>query len=91
MRPQNGDDILRIQSSHLPDRHLLVELVSMAHELQSHLLLTAFSPMIDRYMDDARRLVVRGFFNEIVSEIGIEEVQERIMARIDDELAKAGK
>jgi Fe-S cluster assembly protein SufD len=42
-------------------------------------------------MDDARRLVVRGFFNEIVSEIGIEEVQERIMARIDDELAKAGK
>jgi len=42
-------------------------------------------------MDDARRLVVRGFFNEIVSEIKIEEVQERLMARIDDELAKAGK
>jgi Fe-S cluster assembly protein SufD len=43
------------------------------------------------HMDDARRLVVRGFFNEIVSEIGIEEIQERIMARIDGELAKAGK
>jgi Fe-S cluster assembly protein SufD len=42
-------------------------------------------------MDDARRLVVRGFFNEIVSEIDIAEIQERIMARIDDELAKAGK
>jgi Fe-S cluster assembly protein SufD len=42
-------------------------------------------------LDDARRLVVRGFFNEIVSEIGVEEVQERIMARIDLELAKAGK
>lgn len=42
-------------------------------------------------LDDARRLVVRGFFNEIVSEIGVEEVQERIMARIDEELAKAGK
>ena len=42
-------------------------------------------------MDDARRLVVRGFFNEIVSEIGIEEIQERIMARIDGELEKAGK
>jgi Fe-S cluster assembly protein SufD len=42
-------------------------------------------------MDDARRLVVRGFFNEIVSEIGIAEIQERIMNRIDDELAKAGK
>jgi Fe-S cluster assembly protein SufD len=42
-------------------------------------------------MDDARRLVVRGFFNEIVSEIRIEAIQERIMARIDAELAKAGK
>ena len=42
-------------------------------------------------IDDARRLVVRGFFNEIVSEIGIEDVQERIMARIDGELAKAGR
>jgi Fe-S cluster assembly protein SufD len=42
-------------------------------------------------VDDARRLVVRGFFNEIVSEIGIEEIQDRLMNRIDDELAKAGK
>ena len=41
-------------------------------------------------LEDARRLVVRGFFNEIVMEIGIDEVQERIMARIDGELAKAG-
>jgi Fe-S cluster assembly protein SufD len=42
-------------------------------------------------MEDARRLVVRGFFNEIVSEIGIDEIQDRIMTRIDNELAKAGK
>jgi len=42
-------------------------------------------------LEDARRLVVRGFFSEIISEIGIEEIQERLMARIDDELAKAGK
>ena len=42
-------------------------------------------------MEDARRLVVRGFFNEIVSEIGIEEIQNRLMDRIDNELAKAGK
>ncbi|MEN9687392.1 MAG: hypothetical protein RL381_404 [Actinomycetota bacterium] len=42
-------------------------------------------------LQDARRLVVRGFFNEIVSEIGIDEVQDRLMARIDDELAKAGR
>lgn len=39
-------------------------------------------------MADARRLVVRGFFNEIVSEIGHEEVQNRIMDRIDTELEK---
>ena len=40
---------------------------------------------------DARRLVVRGFFNEIVSQIGIEAIQDRLMARIDDELSKAVK
>jgi len=39
---------------------------------------------------DARRLVVRGFFNEIISEIGNEEIQDRLMSRIDSELAKAG-
>ena len=39
---------------------------------------------------DARRLVVRGFFNEIVSEIGNEDIQGRLMERIDNELAKAG-
>jgi Fe-S cluster assembly protein SufD len=39
---------------------------------------------------DARRLVVRGFFNEIVSEIDNEEIQTRLMDRIDSELAKAG-
>jgi Fe-S cluster assembly protein SufD len=42
-------------------------------------------------LEDARRLVVRGFFNEIVSEIGIENIQDRLMNRIDDELSKAGK
>jgi Fe-S cluster assembly protein SufD len=42
-------------------------------------------------LEDARRLVVRGFFNEIVSEIGVEAIQDRLMNRIDDELAKAGK
>ena len=39
---------------------------------------------------DARRLVVRGFFNEIISEIGDEVIQTRLMDRIDNELAKAG-
>ena len=39
---------------------------------------------------DARRLVVRGFFNEIIAEIGDEEIQNRLMERIDVELVKAG-
>jgi Fe-S cluster assembly protein SufD len=42
-------------------------------------------------LEDARRLVVRGFFNEIVTEIGIDAIQDRLMERIDGELAKAGK
>jgi len=41
-------------------------------------------------MDEARRLVVRGFFAEIISKIHSEEIQERLMARIDAELLKAG-
>lgn len=40
---------------------------------------------------DARRLVVRGFFNEVISLIKNEEIQERLMTRIDSELEKAGK
>lgn len=40
---------------------------------------------------DARRLVVRGFFNEVISLIGDEEIQERLMMRIDAELERAGK
>ena len=42
-------------------------------------------------MDDARRLVVRGFFNEIIGQIGNEEIESRLMQRIDSELAKVGK
>lgn len=41
-------------------------------------------------VEDARRLVVRGFFAEIISKISDEIVQERLMTRIDDELTKAG-
>jgi len=41
-------------------------------------------------LENARRLVVRGFFNEIITEIGNEEVQERLMVRIDGELERAG-
>jgi Fe-S cluster assembly protein SufD len=41
-------------------------------------------------LENARRLVVRGFFSEIINEIGNEEVQERLMSRIDGELERAG-
>ena len=36
---------------------------------------------------EARRLVVRGFFAELINEIGIPEIQERLMASIEKELA----
>ena len=41
-------------------------------------------------MEEARRLVVRGFFAEIISKIHDEVIEERLMTRIDGELAKAG-
>lgn len=37
---------------------------------------------------DARRLVVRGFLNEIVQQIGNSEIEERLTASIEAELAK---
>jgi Fe-S cluster assembly protein SufD len=36
---------------------------------------------------EARRLVVRGFFAELVQRIGLPDVEERLMASIDAELA----
>ncbi|MET7457601.1 Fe-S cluster assembly protein SufD [Streptomyces sp. NPDC005574] len=36
--------------------------------------------------DDARRLVVRGFFAELVQQIGVPDLQERLLVRIDEEL-----
>jgi len=37
--------------------------------------------------DEARRLVVHGFFNDIIRRIGVPELQERLVAAIEDELA----
>ncbi|MCW2875782.1 Fe-S cluster assembly protein SufD [Actinacidiphila oryziradicis] len=36
--------------------------------------------------DEARRLVVRGFFGELVQQIGLPDLEERLMAKIDAEL-----
>lgn len=38
---------------------------------------------------EARRLVVHGFFNDIIRRIGVPELQERLVAAIEDELAGA--
>lgn len=38
---------------------------------------------------EARRLVVHGFFNDIIRRIGVPEVQERLVAAIEEELAGA--
>ncbi len=40
--------------------------------------------------DVARRLVVRGFFAEVIDRIGVPAVQERLVAAVEDELAQVG-
>ncbi|MFD5256118.1 Fe-S cluster assembly protein SufD [Streptomyces bobili] len=35
---------------------------------------------------DARRLVVRGFFAELVQQIGVDDIEERLLVKIDEEL-----
>jgi Fe-S cluster assembly protein SufD len=37
--------------------------------------------------EEARRLVVRGFFGEIIARISVPEVRERLTAAIENELA----
>jgi len=36
--------------------------------------------------DEAPRLVVRGFFAELVQQIGVADIQERLLEKIDAEL-----
>jgi Fe-S cluster assembly protein SufD len=36
----------------------------------------------------ARRLVVRGFFADVITRIGIDDLEDRLMARVDEELAR---
>ena len=38
---------------------------------------------------EARRLVVRGFFAELVQQIGVEDIEERLIAKIEEELEAA--
>ena len=41
-------------------------------------------------MNEARRLVIRGFFTEIIDKIGDEVIQERLMSKIDSQLETLG-
>jgi Fe-S cluster assembly protein SufD len=38
---------------------------------------------------EARRLVVRGFFNEIIEQIGVAEIRDRLVAAVDAELERS--
>ena len=40
--------------------------------------------------DQARRLVVRGFFGEVIAKIGVPELRERLEAAVEAELEVAG-
>lgn len=42
-------------------------------------------------MNEARQLVIRGFFNEIVALIKDENIENRLMAKVENELSKTGK
>jgi Fe-S cluster assembly protein SufD len=35
---------------------------------------------------EARRLVVRGFFGELIQQIGVDDIEERLLVKIDEEL-----
>jgi Fe-S cluster assembly protein SufD len=37
----------------------------------------------------ARRLVVRGFFADVIARIGLPEIEHRLLAAVEDELARA--
>ncbi|RMI46452.1 Fe-S cluster assembly protein SufD [Streptomyces triticirhizae] len=39
--------------------------------------------------EEARRLVVRGFFAELVQQIGVKDVEERLLAKLEAELAES--
>ncbi|HEY5033036.1 MAG TPA: Fe-S cluster assembly protein SufD [Actinomycetes bacterium] len=41
--------------------------------------------------DEARRLVVRGFFADLLAQIGIDELEDRLLRAVDAELERAGR
>ncbi|MDQ1705674.1 MAG: Fe-S cluster assembly protein SufD, partial [Frankiaceae bacterium] len=47
--------------------------------------------LMSRGIDEgaARRLVVRGFFADVIARIGLPEIEHRLLAAVEDELARA--
>jgi len=41
-------------------------------------------------VDEARRLVVRGFFHEVLQQVGIDELEARLVAKVEQELEEHG-
>ena len=41
-------------------------------------------------VDEARRLVVRGFFHEVLQQVGIDELEARLVAKVEQELEGHG-
>src|SRR5439155_25415300 len=41
--------------------------------------------------DEARRLVVRGFFADLLARVGIRDLEERLLVAVDAELERAGR
>jgi len=41
--------------------------------------------------DEARRLVVRGFFAQLIAAIGVPAIEERLLGAIEDELGRVGR
>jgi Fe-S cluster assembly protein SufD len=38
--------------------------------------------------EEARRLVIRGFFGELIAKIGVPEIEERVAEKIETELTE---
>jgi Fe-S cluster assembly protein SufD len=41
-------------------------------------------------MEEARRLVIQGFFGELISKIGVPELRDRISGAVEAELSRTG-
>jgi SOS response regulatory protein OraA/RecX len=81
---------LRALKEHWPDDKMVEEAGKIVQKLTPQHIYGAGASATSKPAEIARRLVIRGFFSEIIGKIGSEEIEERLMNRIDDQLAKVG-